>query len=63
MPKIRVRSGKPGAKGSYNQGRKLGKAKNHTHQFKVVEKPNKTIEVCSVPTCKALHLRRNFDSN
>jgi len=58
MPKIRVRSAKGNTKGGYNQGRKLGKARNHTHQFVTIEKPNRIIEVCSVPTCKALSVVR-----
>ena len=58
MPKIRVRSSKPNTGGSYNQGRKLGKARNHTHVFIEIEKPNKIITICSVPTCKSLTVRR-----
>ena len=61
MPKIRVRSAKGNTKGGYNQGRKLGKEKNHTHLFIEIEKPNKIIEICSVPTCKAKRIvRRKF---
>lgn len=54
MPKIRVRSSKPNTGGSYNQGRKLGKARNHTHQFKEVEKIKHTVEVCKIPTCREI---------
>jgi len=57
MPKIRVRSSKPNTGGSYNQGRKLGKARNHEHKFKTIEKINKTIEICTVPTCKEKHIK------
>lgn len=58
MPKIRVKSAKPNTKGSYNQGRKLGKERNHTHQFIEIERPNRIIKICSVPTCKKLTVRR-----
>lgn len=57
MPKIRVRSSKPGTKGAYNQGRKLGKARNHTHSFVQVFRSNKIFEVCSIPGCKELHIK------
>ena len=58
MPKIRVRSAKGNTKGSYNQGKKLGKAKNHTHIFKEIEKPNRIITICSIPNCKSLTVRK-----
>lgn len=60
MPKIRVRSAKGNTKGGYNQGRKLGKQRNHTHQFIEIDKPNRIITICSVPTCKSLTVRRKF---
>ena len=58
MPKIRVASAKPNTGGRYNQGRKLGKARNHTHTFIEIEKPNRIITICSVPTCRALTVKR-----
>ena len=58
MPKIRVPSSKPNTGGRYNQGRKLGKARNHTHNFIEIEKLNRLITACNVPTCKAHSVRR-----
>ena len=62
MPKIRVRSAKPNTGGSYNQGRKLGKERNHSHQLKTVEKLNKVYEICTVPTCKKHQLIKGDNS-
>ena len=56
MPKIRTRSSKPNHAGGYSQGRKLGKSRNHAHQFKKFTKLNgREMERCTVPRCKELH--------
>lgn len=53
MPKIRVRNSKPNTGGSYNQGRKLGKERNHNHQPKTTTNTKgQTIEYCDVSGCK-----------
>lgn len=58
MPKIRVRSSKPGTKGSYNQGRDVQKARNHTHIFKQYQNTRgKTVEYCTISRCKELHIK------
>lgn len=57
MPKIRVRSSKPGTKGSYSQGRDIQKARNHSHIFKTaLNTRGRTVEFCVSPGCKELHL-------
>lgn len=57
MPKVRIRSGKPNHPGGYNQGRKLGKQRNHEHQlYKIPKQNGQIVELCHVPNCK----RRNL---
>lgn len=57
MPKMRVRASKPNHGGGYNQGRKMGKERNHTHQLLTKKKINgQLVELCSIPNCK----RRNL---
>jgi len=57
MPKIRVRSSKPGARGSYNQGRDTQKSRNHAHIFDEVQNTRgRTVKYCTVSGCKELSL-------
>ena len=57
MPKIRVRSSKPNHPGGYNQGRKLEKARNHTHKFTIKKKLNgNSLQYCIIPKCKEHNL-------